>query len=122
MAWTYNTTNNKIVLPIGDTLNLPVKIGGDLIVDGDTVMFAVSDADGNDVLCKTFTVTGAACVVRLNSEDTAKLAADMYTWNIRLIHTADVADGKVIIDNADEVVTIFNKSPKFELVDGGCDV
>ena len=122
MAWTYNTGNNKIVLPIGDTMNLPVKISGDLIVDGDTVMIAISDADGNDILCKTFTVADAACVVRLNSEDTAKLAADMYTWNIRLIHTADVADGEVIIDNTDEVVTIFNKPPKFELVDGGCDV
>lgn len=122
MAWTYNTGNNKIVLPIGDTMNLPVKISGDLIVDGDTVMFAVSDADGNDVLCKRFIVANAACVVRLNSEDTARLQPDVYTWNIRLIHTVEVADGEVVIDNSDEVVTIYNRPPKFELVDGGCDV
>ena len=122
MAFVFDTETNKITLPIGDTMTLNVRVNGEPFKDGDTVMFAVSDDDGNDVLCKSFEMAEGKCRVRLSSADTAKLETGGYTWNLRLVHTAEIVDGKVQVDDSDEVVTLWNKPPKFILIDGGCDV
>lgn len=122
MAAVYNPENNKITMPIGDTFTFNVNVSGGVFVDGDIALFAISTADGEDIICKPFTINGGKCAVRLNSADTADKEAGNYTWNIRLLHGANIENGKVEIDDTDEVMTIWNKAPKFVLVDGGCDV
>ncbi len=122
MAFLFDEGSKKITLPLGDTMNLSVKITSGLYADGDTVMFALSDSEGKDAICKAFTISDGKCTIRLNSADTADMEAGSYTWNIRLVHTAETVDGKIQIDDTDEVLTLFNKPPRFVLVDGGCDV
>ena len=122
MAFTFDESSKKITLPIGDTLNMPLQVTGKPFVDGDVAMFAVSNTDGEDIICKTFTIENGGCKIRLNSADTADKEAGSYTWNIRLVHTPVIVDGVVQIDDSDEVVTLWNKPPKFVLVDGGCGV
>lgn len=122
MAFTFDESSRKITLPIGDTLNMPLQVTGKPFIDGDMAMFAVSNTDGEDIICKTFTIADGGCKIRLNSADTADKEAGSYTWNIRLVHTPVIVDGVVQIDDSDEVVTLWNKPPKFVLVDGGCDV
>lgn len=122
MAVVYDQNSNKITMPIGDTYTFNVNVSGGLLTDGDIAMFAISNSDGEDALCKTFTINGGRCTVRLNSADTVNIEKGSYTWNIRLLHGAKVVDGKVEIDDSDEVITVWNKAPKFQLIDGGCDV
>lgn len=122
MAFVFDENSKKITLPLGDTMNLPVKVKSSLYGNGDTVMFSVSTTDGEDIICKNFTIVDGGCNIRLNSSDTANKEAGEYIWNIRIVHVADVVDGKVKVDDSDEVITMFNKPPKFVLVDGGCDV
>ena len=86
MAFVFDQASNKITLPLGDTMNLPVKVTSKLFVDGDTVMFSVSNSDGEDIVCKSFTIADGRCNIRLNSADTADKEAGTYTWNIRLVH------------------------------------
>ena len=119
MAVVFDSKTNKITMPLGDTLTFPGKVKGG---EFNYVLFAISDADGNDIICKPFPITDGEYAVRLNSADTADMEANEYTWNLRLLHGAQLVDGKVQIDDEDEVMTVWNKPPKFVLVDGGCDV
>lgn len=122
MAVVFSPNDNKITMPIGDTLTFPGSVKGEPFGDGDYVLFAVSDSDGIDIISKLFPIADGKFTVRLASADTASMEVGGYTWNLRLLHGAQVVNDKPQIDDNDEVMTVWNKPPKFILVDGGGDV
>lgn len=125
MGFAIDIKTRKITLPVGDTGGFTVRMIGELFdffADGDLVSFAISNKLGEDVLKKFFSIEDNACRIRLSSADTADISPGSYTWNLRFFRNVELVDGEPVIENEDDVLTLYNKPPAIVLVDGGCDV
>lgn len=126
MAYTFDPETRAIILPLGDTMNLRLKLTG---IQFDAAVFAIYNSNsGEDVLKKNVQILNGMADIRLSNADTRDLMPGKYNWNLRLVSDpAYGADGEIIVDEAsDDVVTVFGPEkssiPKFTLVRNGANV
>lgn len=126
MAYTFNPETRAITLPLGDTMNLRLKLTD---IQFDAAVFAIFDANtGKDIFKKSVNIENGEAAIRLSNADTRDLNPGNYNWNLRLISDpAYGEDGEIIVDeDSDDVVTVFGPGksdiPKFTLVRNGAHV
>lgn len=101
---------NKIICPIGDTgvLKLSITNADDQMpIESQVVEFKVCSSNGSDVLIsKLVAVKEGTAVIRLSSEDTAKIPkAGSYRWNVRVFTDATMDEnGEMVLASENEEV------------------
>lgn len=125
MPFTYDSTDNSIVMAAGDTANIWADVEWDKLAAGDVLLFAIFDpkADG-DLVCKPVEIEDEQAHIRICNHDTRDIPPGRYRWNLRLV-TGPVRDeeGNVRVDEcADDVITVFNDPPSFRITRGGAYV
>lgn len=125
MPFAYNPENNAISMAAGDTANIWVDVEWDRLAPGDVILFAIFEPGGSgDLVCTPVEIENGRAMIRICNHDTRDIEPGTYRWNLRIV-TSPVRDeqGNVRVDEcADEVVTVFDTTPKFKLLRGGAYV
>lgn len=121
MAYSLDKRHN-IVLPRGDTMEMPVKLNGVRVSEGTQAVFGIVEYDraGNrkQIFQKSFALKpaedGGECsmaVIRLSHSETEGLAAGKYRWDMRIATGAEMVDGEMVLDDADTLDSVFALRP-----------
>lgn len=126
MAFIYNTASGRITCPRGDTGALRVTISGDIaLAPGDMLVFGLYNPKTKEtMLRKQATIADGSAEVHFTNADTRELAAGSYKYNLRVVTDPEYgANGDVICaDDSDNVLSIYNDMPKFEILEAGVHV
>ena len=86
---------NKITIINGDTGIIHIQIDNYQLKEGDVLRFTVKSNvyDNEEVICKEYTefLEDGSCILILDSEDTQKLDAGTYYYDVQV----NLADGRV---------------------------
>lgn len=108
MPYTFDPDTHKIVLPVGDTVNIPVRVRGDAIFHA--MVFAIYDrADGTDLLRVPVEIVDGEAHIRLATKHTRDLEPGKYKWNLRLVTDPEYDEnGNIMLqDINDDAMTVF---------------
>lgn len=126
MPFQYSASSGRITCPRGDTGALRVTISGDIsLLPGDMLVFGLYDPKTKETLLrKQAAITEGAAMLRFTNADTREMAAGSYKYNLRIVTNPEYdADGNVIcVDDSDNVLSVYNELPKFEILEAGVHV
>lgn len=108
MPYTFDPDTHEIKLPVGDTVNIPVRVRGDAIFHA--MVFAIYDrADGTDLLRVPVEIVDGAARIRLATKHTRDLEPGKYKWNLRLVTDPEYDEnGNIMLqDINDDAMTVF---------------
>ena len=123
MAYSYDESTHKIIIPRGDTATIHLTITGGGVTDGDAVLFRVRNrSKGEWTVSKLAMVTDGSATIRLTSEDTRLLSPRYrYGWTIGVVTDPDTDEnGEPIANDAtDNVLTAYNQLMTFAVTESG---
>lgn len=130
MPFVFDESNNQISMPPGDTGNLWIEIDWTALSDGDAVLFAIVDRNGNDLMVKSAEITTrvdaddnviGTAHIRLCNHDTREIEPGRYYWQLRVVTNPGKGEnGELVADDcSDNVVSVFENMPSFRLVKKG---
>ena len=126
MPYLYNEATHKITIPRGDTATLHFTVDGGGVRDGDAVLFRVRNRSRNLwTITKMALVENGAATIRLTSADTRGLSSGQkYGWTIGVVSdpVMDEQGNPIANDATDNVMSIYNELPKFDLLEAGVHV
>lgn len=93
------TIGTRIIIPKGDTGSFTLPIKKENLLDSDIAIFSVKDyLTSTTVIEKNINIVENQVLVHIEHEDTAKLAAGKYFWDIKVYHRPDYDEEGNIVD------------------------
>lgn len=126
MPFRYSASSGRIVCPRGDTGALKFLFSGAIsLKPGDMLVFGLYSPSAKETILRKQVeiVDGTAHLVFANA-DTRDLPVGSYRYNLRVVTNPEYdADGLVICNDAtDNVMSVYNELPKFDLLEAGVHV
>ena len=126
MPFRYSASSGRIICPRGDTGAIRFTFDGAIrLLPGDMLVFGLYSPSAKETILRKQVeiVDGTAHLVFANA-DTRDLPVGSYRYNLRIVTNPEYdADGLVICNDAtDNVMSIYNELPKFDLLEAGVHV
>ena len=125
MPFQYNATSGRITCPRGDTGALRFTFTGMTLKPGDMLVFGLYNPTlKQTVLRKQVEITNGSALLSFTNADTRDLPAGSYKYNLRVVTDPELDENGLVIcaDQTDNVLSIYNELPKFELLEAGVHV
>lgn len=126
MPFLYSASSGRITCPRGDTGAIRFSFSGAITLKpGDMLVFGLfSPSTKQTVLRKQVEIVDGIAMLTLTNADTRSLTVGSYRYNLRIVTDPEYDEtGQVICNDAtDNVLSIYNELPKFELLEAGVHV
>lgn len=126
MPFQYSAASGRITCPRGDTGALRFTFSGEIhLLPGDMLVFGLySPSTKETLLRKQVEIVNGVALLLFTNADTRDLPVGSYKYNLRIVTNPEYdAEGFVICTDAtDNVMSIYNDLPKFELLEAGVHV
>lgn len=126
MPFRYSASSGRIICPRGDTGALNFLFSGAIsLKPGDMLVFGLYSPSAKEtVLRKQVEIVDGAALLLFTNADTRDLPVGSYRYNLRIVTNPEYdEDGLVICNDAtDNVMSIYNELPKFDLLEAGVHV
>ena len=125
MPFQYSTASGRITCPRGDTGALRFTFNGLTLKPGDMLVFGLYNPTSKQtILRKQVEIVDGAAQLLFTNADTRDLPAGSYKYNLRIVTDPEYDDNGSVVcaDNTDNVMSIYNDLPKFELLEAGVHV
>lgn len=126
MPFQYSTSSGRITCPRGDTGALNFTFSGAIsLKPGDMLVFGLYNTSTKEtVLRKQVEIVDGAAVLLFSNADTRDIPVGSYKYNLRVVTDPEYDEhGQVICSDAtDNVLSVYNDLPKFELLEAGVNV
>ena len=126
MPFQYSASSGRITCPRGDTGAIRFSFSGAITLKpGDMLVFGLfNPSTKQTVLRKQVEIVDGIAFLTLTNADTRSLTVGSYRYNLRIVTDPEYDEnGQVICNDAtDNVLSIYNELPKFELLEAGVHV
>lgn len=126
MPFQYSASIGRITCPRGDTGALSFTFSGAIsLKPGDMLVFGLyNPATKETVLRKQVEIVDGAALLLFTNADTRDLSAGSYKYNLRVVTDPEYDENGLVIcaDATDNVLSIYNDLPKFDLLEAGVHV
>ena len=126
MPFQYSTSSGRITCPRGDTGVLNITFSGAInLKPGDMLVFGLYNPTTKEtVLRKQVEIVDGAAVLLFSNADTRDIPVGSYKYNLRVVTDPeyDEHDQVICSDATDNVLSIYNDLPKFDLLEAGVHV
>ena len=123
MPFQYSVSSGRITCPRGDTGALNFTFSGTIsLKPGDMLVFGLYRPSTKEtMLRKQVEIVDGSAILLFTNADTRDLPAGSYRYNLRVVTDPEFdANGLVVCaDATDNVLSIYNELPKFELLEAG---
>lgn len=125
MAFQYSASG-RITCPRGDTGALRFSFSGAITLKpGDMLVFGLYSPTAKEtVLRKQVEIVDGSALLLFTNADTRDLPAGSYKYNLRVVTDPEYDENGLVIctDTTDNVLSVYNELPKFELLEAGVHV
>lgn len=126
MPFQYSAASGRITCPRGDTGALNFTFSGAIsLKPGDMLIFGLySPTTKETLLRKQVEIVDGAALLLFSNADTRDLPTGSYKYNLRIVTDPEYGENGLVIcaDATDNVLSIYNDLPKFELLEAGVHV
>ena len=125
MAFQYSPSG-RITCPRGDTGALRFTFSGAITLKpGDMLVFGLYSPTAKEtVLRKQVEIVNGSALLLFTNADTRDLPAGSYKYNLRVVTDPEYDENGLVAcaDTTDNVLSVYNELPKFELLEAGVHV
>ena len=125
MPFQYSAASGRITCPRGDTGALRFTFTGMTLKPGDMLVFGLySPTLKQTIFRKQVEIADGSALLLFTNADTRDLPAGSYKYNLRVVTDPELDEKGLVIcaDQTDNVLSIYNELPKFELLEAGVHV